>query len=65
VSKTVKLKADGLLAQALEHEVDHLNGILYLDHLKEHEELRSVEADLEYQKPGHDSEEVTVGAPVG
>ena len=38
-SKTVKLKAEGLLGQALEHEVDHLNGILYLDHLKSHDDL--------------------------
>ena len=34
--KVVKLKAEDLLAQAMEHEVDHLNGILYLDHLVEH-----------------------------
>ena len=44
-SKLVKLKADGLLSQALEHEVDHLNGILYLDHLKEHDTLWSVDED--------------------
>lgn len=65
VSKTVRLKADGLLAQALEHEVDHLNGILYLDHLKEHEELRAVEANLEHQESGHNGKEVTFGAHVG
>lgn len=41
-SKLVRLKADGLLAQALEHEVDHLNGILYIDHLKSHEALREL-----------------------
>lgn len=35
----VKVKADGLLAQALEHEIDHLNGILYIDHVKAHEDL--------------------------
>jgi peptide deformylase len=29
----VELEADGLLAQALEHETDHINGILYVDHL--------------------------------
>ena len=38
-SKLVRLKAEGLLAQALEHEIDHLNGILYVDHLASHEEL--------------------------
>ncbi len=30
----VRIKSkDDLLAQALEHEIDHLNGILYIDHL--------------------------------
>lgn len=38
-STLVKLKADGLLSQALEHEVDHLNGILYVDHLQSHDKL--------------------------
>jgi peptide deformylase len=26
-------KADGLLARAMQHEIDHLNGIMYVDHL--------------------------------
>ena len=26
-----KLSADGLLARALQHEIDHLNGVLYVD----------------------------------
>ncbi len=42
-AKTVKLKADDMLAQALEHEVDHLNGILYIDHMEAHEKLVKVE----------------------
>ncbi len=33
--KPVRLKAEGLMAQALEHEIDHLDGILYIDRLKE------------------------------
>ena len=41
--KEIKVKADGLLAQAMEHEVDHLNGILYLDHLSDHTELYQVD----------------------
>ena len=28
-----KIKADGLLAQVLEHEIDHLNGVLFIDHI--------------------------------
>ena len=30
----IKIKAEGLLAQALEHETDHINGTLYIDHLQ-------------------------------
>jgi peptide deformylase len=29
-----KLRAKGLLARLMQHEVDHLNGILFVDHLK-------------------------------
>jgi peptide deformylase len=28
-----EIEADGLLATALQHEVDHLNGVLFIDHL--------------------------------
>ena len=35
----IKIDAKELLSQALEHEIDHLNGILFIDHLKEHEKL--------------------------
>jgi peptide deformylase len=42
--KEVRIKArDNLLAQALEHEIDHLNGILYVDHLESLEQLRKLE----------------------
>ena len=46
-SRVVRLKADGILAQALEHEIDHLNGVLYMDHLKSHEQLIKIEPELE------------------
>ena len=35
----IKLSAEDLLSQAIEHEIDHLNGIMYTDHLKSHEDL--------------------------
>ena len=41
-SKTFKLEADELLAQALEHEIDHLNGIMYMDHLVAHTSLYKI-----------------------
>jgi peptide deformylase len=31
--KPLEIEAEGLLAICLQHEIDHLNGILYLDHI--------------------------------
>ena len=31
----VRIKADGFLARTLLHEIDHLNGILFIDHIKD------------------------------
>lgn len=42
--KPCRIKATGLLAQALEHEIDHLNGILYIDYLSSMDELVPVGA---------------------
>jgi peptide deformylase len=28
-----EIEADGLLATCLQHEIDHLNGVLFIDHL--------------------------------
>jgi len=40
--KPIRIKAKDLMAQALEHETDHLNGILYIDYLKSMDMLRKV-----------------------
>ena len=45
--KEVRLKADGLLSQALEHEIDHLDGILYTDHLESGGKLYRIEREGE------------------
>lgn len=31
--ETQEIEADGLLATCLQHEIDHLNGVLFIDHL--------------------------------
>ena len=49
-SKQFKVDAEELLAQALEHEIDHLNGIMYMDHLVAHTKLYPV------QEAGEDDE---------
>lgn len=44
--KPVRIKArDNLLAQALEHEIDHINGILYIDHLPSLDALVKIEPE--------------------
>jgi len=40
--KEFRLKAEGLLAQALEQEIEHLDGVLYIDHLESSEKLFEV-----------------------
>jgi peptide deformylase len=45
--KEFRVKATDLLAQALEHELDHLNGVLYLDHLESPDMLYEIEAEEE------------------
>ncbi len=37
--KEFRVKGEELLARALQHEIDHLNGILYIDYLDSLEEL--------------------------
>jgi len=41
--KPSRIKASGLMAEALEHEIDHLNGMLYIDHVEGPEKLHEIE----------------------
>jgi peptide deformylase len=41
--KEIRIKGEELLAQALEHEIDHLNGVLYIDRLESRDDLRKIE----------------------
>ncbi len=53
--REVRIKGkDDLLAQALEHEIDHINGVLYIDHLESLDDLKKIE-------PEPDEEEVPAG----
>jgi peptide deformylase len=44
--KEIRIKGDELMAQALEHEIDHLNGMLYIDHLESSDKLHKVEPEV-------------------
>jgi peptide deformylase len=43
--KAVKLTGEGLLARAFQHEIDHLDGILFTDRLEKPEDLYRVTED--------------------
>ena len=45
--KALRIKATGLLAQALEHEIDHLNGTLFIDHIENQDKLHKIEPETE------------------
>ncbi len=44
--KEIRIRAEELLAQALEHEIDHINGVLYIDHLESSDRLHRVEPEV-------------------
>ncbi len=58
----MKITTEDLFAQALEHEVDHLNGILYVDHLLAHEKLAAAGSHVEDGEPHMHDVEVEVHA---
>ena len=56
--KMVRIRATGLMAEALEHEIDHLNGILYIDHIENPEKLHKIQSRMVGDKPGGVNNEV-------
>lgn len=41
--RRVRIQAEGFLARVLQHEIDHLEGILFIDHITDPEKLWTVE----------------------
>ena len=41
--KRIRIRAFGLFAEALEHEIDHLDGRLYIDHIESPDKLNKTE----------------------
>ncbi len=59
--KPIELKAEGYLARAIQHEIDHLNGVLFVDRFGmlqkqlHRKELKALEqGKLPGRGPGHD-----------
>jgi peptide deformylase len=52
--RTIKVNGNGLLARALQHEIDHLNGILYIDYLESIDDELMTVAQLHEQTETED-----------
>jgi peptide deformylase len=46
-NRDVRIKARGMVARVLQHEIDHLDGILFIDRIEDKSTLRRVEDDDE------------------
>lgn len=47
--KKTKVRAEGWLSRCLQHEIDHLNGILYIDRVKDKSTIHRVDEDFEVE----------------
>jgi peptide deformylase len=48
--KQIRIKAKGWTARVLQHEIDHLDGILFIDRVEDKSTLRRVEPDEEDER---------------
>ena len=63
--KVIRINAEGLLAQALEHETGHLNGSLYVDHLVSADQLWKISLHLDEATEEEETEEESTGTNSG
>ena len=50
--KPYEIEADGLLATCLQHEIDHLNGVLFIDHISRLKRARIIKKFTKVAKRG-------------
>ena len=48
--KRIQVEGEGLLARALQHEIDHLDGILYIDRVEKPEDIRALEPEERWDR---------------
>ena len=63
--KVIRINAEGLLAQALEHETGHLNGSLYVDHLVSSDQLWKITHRDDEDTGEDEAEEESAGTDGG
>ena len=53
--REIRLKADGFLARVLQHEIDHTNGIVFIDHIKDNDAFFKLTEDGKLEKVPHEA----------
>jgi peptide deformylase len=53
--REIRLKADGFLARVLQHEIDHTNGVVFIDHIKDQDAFFKLTDDGKLIKVSHES----------
>jgi len=51
----VRVKAQGFLARVLQHEIDHTNGIVFIDHIKNQDAFFKLDKNGKLNKVSHES----------
>lgn len=53
--REVRFKAEGFLARILQHEIDHTNGILFIDHIKDQDAFSKLNDKGDLEKLDHET----------
>ncbi|NCU43896.1 peptide deformylase [Candidatus Saccharibacteria bacterium] len=51
--KEITIQAEGFLARVLQHEIDHTNGVMFIDHIKDHDAFYALEPNGDFKKIPH------------
>jgi peptide deformylase len=52
--RELRFKAEGFLARVLQHEIDHTNGVLFIDHIKDDDAFFKLNDNGDLEKVSHD-----------
>jgi peptide deformylase len=63
--KWLRIKAYDMLARVLQHEIDHLDGILFIDRIEDPEKLHRVQPKSEAEGEAEGAETESAGAALG
>lgn len=53
--REIRLKANGFLARVLQHEIDHTNGVMFVDHIKNEDAFFKLTDEGQLEKVSHES----------